>query len=50
MIRNIVKNTTESKYVSVSPIPSGDLVSEAASASKIIDEKYATETPDETLI
>ena len=48
MRRNIVRKTTESKYVVVSAWPSGDRVAEAARASKTIEEKYATETPEDT--
>jgi hypothetical protein len=48
MRRNIVRKTTESKYVDVSAWPSGDGDVEAARASKTIEEKYATETPEDT--
>jgi len=45
--RNIVRKTTESKYVVVSACSgSGDVA--AARASKTIEEKYATETPEDT--
>ena len=46
--RNIVKNTTESKYVVLSPNPDGDAGCVAAKHKSAIDEKYATETPVET--
>jgi hypothetical protein len=46
--RNIVKNTTESKYVVVSPDPDGDAGSAAARPMSAMDERYATETPVET--
>lgn len=46
--KNMVSNTTESKYVVVSPLPSFDGGAEAAKASNAMEEKYATETPDDT--
>lgn len=48
--KNIVKKTTESKYVVVSPWSSEDRDCDAANANNAMDAKYATETPDETLI
>jgi len=47
MRSNIVRKTTESKYVVVSPRLSGDGDVEAARASNTMEEKYATETPDD---
>jgi hypothetical protein len=46
--RNIVRNTTASKYVVPSPIPEGDAGCAAARPMSAIDEKYATDTPVET--
>jgi len=48
MRRNIVRKTTESKYVDVSAWPSVDDGVEAARPSKTMEEKYATDTPDDT--
>jgi hypothetical protein len=46
--RNIVRKTTESKYVDVLAWPPEDGDAEPARASKMIEEKYATETPEDT--
>jgi hypothetical protein len=48
MRRNVVRKTTESKYVDVSAWPSVDGGVEAARPSKTMEQKYATDTPDDT--
>jgi hypothetical protein len=48
--RNIVKNTTESKYVVLSPVPVGEAGCAAARHKSAMEEKYATDTPVETCV
>ena len=48
MRRIVVRKTTVSKYVDVSAWPSVDGGVEAARPSKTMEQKYATDTPDDT--